>query len=55
MKTADRMLCVDCLKTLQDAQLVFKKLPGMEDSTVCAFCHRKRFCSAYRIQYGRER
>lgn len=55
MKTIERYLCIECAQMLRDAQLVYKKVPGREgDKPVCDWCHKKRYGTAYQIQYGRE-
>lgn len=55
MKIAEVYACVDCERDLTAAQLVHKKVPGSEGSCECGFCHQKRYCTMYRIQYGRGR
>lgn len=55
MKEVQRYLCQDCMKNLSDAQLVYKKIPGSEDSQECEWCRKRRYCTKVRILYGRDK
>lgn len=56
MKSAERYLCQDCKKTLQESGLIFKRVPGSEGSAEqCDWCRRYRPGAAYRILYRRDR
>ena len=56
MKTIERYLCVECAKTLRDAQVVHKKIPYTEGSAEkCDWCRRTRYGAGYTIMYGREK
>ena len=54
MKTVKHHLCSECEKDLTMAKLVHKKVPNSEEGTTCDFCHRRRYCAEYVIQYGRK-
>lgn len=53
MKIAEVFVCPDCERDLTAAQLVHKKVPNTEGTRECEFCKEKRYCTQYRIQYGR--
>ena len=55
MKTIERFLCPDCEKDLAAAGLVYKKIPGTEEGRECDWCGKRRYCTKYRIIYGRGR
>ena len=56
MKTIQRYLCVECARTLRDAQVVHKKIPYAEGSAPrCDWCRKTRYGAMYEIRYGRER
>ncbi len=56
MSTLRRYLCAGCVRNMEQAQLVFKKIPGSEgEKQVCSWCGRKCYGADYLIMYGRGR
>ena len=35
------------------AHVVHKKVPHTERSAVCDWCHKKRYCTRYKVQLGK--
>lgn len=55
MKTIERYLCAECVKAMEQAGLVFKKIPHTEgDKAKCEWCLKLRYGASYKIKYGRE-
>ena len=55
MRTTERYACIDCERDMTRAGLVHWAVPGSETGCKCAFCKQRRYCTKYRIQYGREK
>ena len=56
MKTTEICVCPDCVRDrLAPAMLVYKKVPNTEDMDKCEFCKKRRLCSRYLVQYGRDK
>lgn len=55
MKTVEETLCGSCKETLDASGLTYQEVPGSQQNCRCAFCKQKRYCTKYRIQYGRGR
>ena len=55
MKTCERYLCAGCMKNMEAAQIIFKKIPGTEgDRQKCEWCGRSCYGAKYKIMYGRK-
>lgn len=55
MKTIERYLCAECVKAMEQAGLIFKKIPHTEgDKAKCDWCLKLRYGASYKIKYGRE-
>lgn len=53
MKNVERYLCAGCMKSMEKAQLIFKKVPGTEGGrSNCAWCGRSCYGAFYKIAYG---
>ena len=52
MRTYERLLCLDCAKKLDRAELTYRRRPTKDNLAVCAFCHRERPCKCYQIVTG---
>ena len=56
MKKLERYLCAGCVKNMEKAQLIFKKVPGTEGSLTmkrnCEWCGRSCYGASYKIMYG---
>ena len=56
MSELERYLCETCRRMLDDAQLVYKKVPNTEgEKQYCDWCRYRRFGARYKIQFGRGR
>ena len=54
MAMIERAICPDCAANLAAANLIYKKLPHTEDMCSCEWCGKRRYCTKYRIRYGKE-
>ena len=55
MKKLERYLCAGCVRNMEQAQLIFKKVPGTDgEKKACQWCGRQCYGSTYKIMYGRE-
>ena len=53
MKKLERYLCAGCVKNMEKAQLIFKKVPGTEgERKPCSWCGRSCYGAVYKIMYG---
>ena len=54
VKILERCLCPSCERDMTAAHVVHKKVPYTEGSAVCDWCHKKRYCTRYKVQVGKE-
>lgn len=52
-KILERCLCPSCEKIMTEAHVVHKKVPYSEGTAECDQCHKKRYCTRYKIRIGR--
>ena len=53
-KILERALCPDCERQMRAAAVVHKRVPNTEGSAVCDWCHKKRYCTRYKVRIGKE-
>lgn len=51
-KILERSLCPDCERQMTDANVVHKKVPYTEGTAKCDWCHKRRYCTRYKIMIG---
>jgi hypothetical protein len=54
VKIIERALCIDCEKQMTEAHVVHKPVPYSHASAVCDWCHKKRYCTRYKVKIGKE-
>lgn len=54
VKIIERALCLSCERQMTEANVVHKKIPYSEGSAVCDWCHKKRYCTKYKVRIGKE-
>ena len=52
-KILERALCMDCERQMTAAHVVHKRVPYSEGTAVCAWCHRRRYCTRYQVRIGK--
>lgn len=55
MRTHERLLCLECAKKLDRAELTYRRNPGKDNVAACAFCRRERPCKCYLIVADKEK
>ena len=50
VKIIEKTLCPTCERDMTEAHVVHKKVPYTEGSAVCDWCHKKRYCTRYKVQ-----
>lgn len=53
VKVIEKTLCPTCERDMTAAHVVHKKVPNTEGSAVCDWCHKKRYCTRYKVQLGK--
>ena len=52
-KILERALCPDCEKLFTDAHIVHKEVPYSQGTAQCERCHKKRYCTRYKVRIGK--
>ena len=52
-KILERALCPDCERDMSAANVVHKKIPYTEGTALCDWCHKKRYCTRYKVRIGK--
>ena len=53
VKIIEKTLCPTCERDMTAAHVVHKKVPYTEGSAECDWCHKKRYCTRYKVQLGK--
>ena len=53
VRIIEKTLCPTCERDMTAAHVVHKKIPYTENSAVCDWCHKKRYCTRYKVQLGK--
>lgn len=53
-KILERCLCPSCERDMTAAHVVHKEVPYSQGSAVCEWCHKKRYCTRYKVQIGKD-
>lgn len=52
VKIREATLCPSCEKLLTDGHIVHKEVPYSQGSAKCENCHKRRYCTRYKIIVG---